>query len=137
MGTLVAPNELKAQLIAIGSRIRSTRGSFLFHRGDAVTGIFLVSTGAVQLGLAERPAAFLSRHAGPGSVLGLPAVLSNSPYSLSAEAVKDSELVYIPRERLLDLLRDKPDLCMLVIEVLTEELSQTRSALERAHKLAC
>ena len=136
MGTLVAPNELKAQLIAIGSRIRSTRGSFLFQRGDAVTGIFLVSTGAVQLGLEERPAAFLSRHVGPGSVLGLPAVLSNSPYSLSAEAVKDSELVYIPRERLLDLLRDKPDLCMLVIEVLTEELSQTRSALERAHKLA-
>jgi CRP-like cAMP-binding protein len=134
MGTLLAPDELKAQLIAVGSRTHSTRGTFLFHRGDAVTGIFLIFTGAVRLGLEEEPAAFPSRHAGPGSVLGLPAALSNALYSLSAEVLEDSELVYLPRQRLLDLLRDKPELCMLVIEILTEELTQTRTALERVRR---
>ncbi|MGC2194095.1 MAG: Crp/Fnr family transcriptional regulator [Terriglobales bacterium] len=135
MGTLVAPNELKVQLIAVGSRIHGTRGTFLFRRADAVTGIFLISNGAVRLGLEEEPPAFPSRHVGPGAVLGLPAALSNSPYSLSAEVLEDSELVYLSRERLIDLLRDKPDLSMLVIEVLTEELTQTRSALERVRKV--
>jgi CRP/FNR family transcriptional regulator, polysaccharide utilization system transcription regulator len=136
MRALVAPNELKVQLIAAGSRIHSARGTFLFRHGDTVTGIFLVSTGAVRLGLDEEPAAFPSRQIGPGSVVGLPAALSNSPYSLSAEVLEDSELVYLSRERLIHLLRAKPELSMRVIEVLTEELTQTRVALERVRKVA-
>jgi CRP-like cAMP-binding protein len=134
MGTLIAPDELKVQLIAAGSRIQGTRGTFLFRRGDAVTGIFLISSGAVRLGLDEEPAAFPARHIGPGSVMGLPAALSNAPYSLSAEVLEDSELVYLARERLLDLLREQPKLCFQVMNILAEELTHTRSALERIRK---
>ena len=134
METLIAPEELKTQLVAVGSRIQATRGTFLFRRGDAVTGIFLILSGAVRLGLDEDPTAFPSRQVRPGSVLGLPATLSNSHYSLSAEVLENSELIYLSRQQLLDLLRDKPNLCLLVIDILTEELTQTRVALERVRK---
>ena len=137
MGTLVAPDELKIQLKAVGSPMRRDRGTFLFRRADAVTGIFLISKGAVKLGLDGDPTSFPSRHVGPGSVVGLPATLSDSTYSLTAEVVEDAELVFLSRERLLDLLREKPHLCFQVMNILTEELTQTRTALERVRKVLC
>jgi CRP-like cAMP-binding protein len=137
MGTLVAPDELKAHLIAAGSPIRRGRGTYLFRRGDAVTGIFLISRGTVRLGLDGNPASFPWREVGPGSVVGLPASLSDSSYSLTAEVIEDAELVFLPRQRLLDLLREKTDLCFQIMNVLTEELTQTRAALERVRKAAC
>ena len=137
MGTLVAPDELKIQLKAVGSPIQRTRGTYLFRRGDAVTGIFLLAQGAVKLGLDGDPASFPSRHVGPGSVVGLPATLSDSTYSLTAEVVEDAELVFLSRERLLDLLREKPHLCFQVMNILTEELTQTRTALERVRRVLC
>jgi CRP-like cAMP-binding protein len=130
MGTLQAPDELKSQLLAIGTRTHSTHGTFLFHRGRPVTGIFLILSGAVRLGLERDVEAFPARKAGAGAVLGLPAALANAPYSLSAQVVEDAELVYVSREKLLDLLRERNHLSMLVIEILTEELTHTRAALE-------
>lgn len=137
MGTLAAPDELKIQLKAVGSSMRRDRGTFLFRRADAVTGIFLISKGAVKLGLDGDPASFPSRHVGPGSVVGLPATLSDSTYSLTSEVVEDAELVFLSRERLLDLLREKPHLCFQVMNILTEELTQTSAALERVRKVLC
>jgi CRP-like cAMP-binding protein len=66
--------------------------------------------------------------------VGLPATLSDSSYSLTAEALEDSRMVFLSRQSLLDLLRQKPELCFQVMSVLTEELTQTRGALERVRK---
>lgn len=137
MGTLVAPDELKKHLITAGTPVQRARGTYLFRRGDAVTGIFLISRGTVRLGLDGDPAGFPSRDVGPGSVVGLPASLSDSSYSLTAEVSEDAELVFLSRQRLLDLLREKPELCFQVMSILTEELTQTRTALERVRKAAC
>jgi CRP/FNR family transcriptional regulator, polysaccharide utilization system transcription regulator len=134
MGTLIAPEELKRQLEVVGSPIQKERGSFLFRRGDEVSGIFLICQGAVQLGLERDLPGFPPRRLGPGSVLGLPATLSDTPYSLTAEVLENSELIYLQRERLLDLLREKPELSFHVMAILSEELARTRSAIEQTRK---
>lgn len=134
MGTLVAPDELKQQLEIAGSPIQKTRGSFLFRRGDEVSGIFLICQGAVRLGLGRDLPGFPARHLGPGSVVGLPATLSDMPYSLTAEVLENSELIYVQRARLLDLLREKPELCFHVMAILSEELAETRTAIEHTRK---
>ena len=135
MVLLQAPEELKLQLKAIGTPVHCSAGEFLFRRGEAVKGIFLVLAGAVRLGLEEEPTAFPSRRIGPEAVLGLPATLSNSPYSLSAEVLEDASFVYLSREGLLGLLRDQHQLCFQVMRILTDELTETRVALERVRKV--
>ena len=135
MGTLQVPEELKLQLVAIGSPLQRARNTVLFRRGDAVSGVYLISTGAAELRLDEKPTALPTQHAGPGSVLGLPAALSSMPYSLTAQLVEDAELFFIPREKLMDLLRSQPQLCFRVMGVLTEEITQTRAALERVRTM--
>lgn len=70
----------------------------------------------------------------PRSLLGLPATLSDSQYSLTAEVVEESGFIYVPRPRLLDLLREKPELSFHVMAMLTEELTETPTAIERTRK---
>jgi len=134
MGTLLAPDALKEQLEIVGSPIKKGLGSFLFRRGDEVSGVFLISRGAIRLGLERDLPGFPARRLGPGSVVGLPATLSDMPYSLTAEVLEESEVVYVPRPQLLDLLREKPDLCFHVMTILSEELTQTRAAIEHTRK---
>ncbi|HMK24169.1 MAG TPA: Crp/Fnr family transcriptional regulator [Terriglobales bacterium] len=135
MVELQAPAELKTELTAIGTLVQRPAGAFLFRRGDAGKGIFLIAAGAVRLGLEEEPPVFPSRKIKPGAVLGLPATLSDSPYRLSAQAVDDSVFVHLSRENLLGLLRDQHHLCFHVMRILTEELAETRMALERVKKV--
>lgn len=136
MRTLYAPETLRAQLEAIGSKKASKQGTFLFRRGDTVSGIYLISAGTVRLGLEREAPAFPSRNLACGAVIGLPATLSDSTYSLSAQVVEDAELIFIPRERLIALLRDMPSLCFETMTILTQELVETRAALERVRKAA-
>jgi CRP-like cAMP-binding protein len=118
MGTLLAPDELKEQLEIVGSRMKKARGSFLFRRGDEVSGVFLIAQGVIRLGLERDLPGFPARRLGPGSVVGLPATLSDTSYSLTAEVLEESEVVHVPRPRLLDLLREKPELCFHVMAIL-------------------
>ena len=134
MGTLLAPDDLKAHLITTGTSIERARGTYLFRRGEPVNGIFLIVEGAVRLGVDGNPPSFPWREVGVGSVVGLPATLSDTSYSLTAEVLEDSCLIFLPRQSLLDLLRQKPELCFQVMSILTEELTQTRTALERVRK---
>jgi CRP-like cAMP-binding protein len=134
MGTLIAPDALKTQLESVGSKIQTEKGTFLFRRGDTVAGVYLILSGQLRLGLEREPRGFPSRLLGPGSVVGLPATVSESPYSFTAEIVQDAEMCFVRTDRLRQLLRDQPQLCFDVMKVLTEELTQTRAALERLHE---
>jgi CRP-like cAMP-binding protein len=135
MGLLLAQDELKQCLIETGSKLRFDRGDLLFSRGDEVRGVFLILSGQVRLGLTGTTSAFPPRDLGPGAILGLPATLSDSPYSLTAEASANTEVVYLSRPALLDVLRTHSKLCLEVMSLLSEELAETRSALARIHKI--
>src|SRR5215469_18005438 len=117
MGALIAPESLKSQLESVGSKIEKAKGAFLFRRGDQVSGIFLITIGQIRLGLERDPRGFPSRVLGAGSVLGLPATLSDSPFGLTAEVIEDSDLVFIPADKLRQLLRNQPQLCFDVMSI--------------------
>jgi CRP-like cAMP-binding protein len=65
----------------------------------------------------------------------LPATLSDSPYSLTAEVLVNAEVVYLPRLAMLELLRTHSKLCFEVMNLLSEELAETRNALPHIHKI--
>lgn len=134
MSSLNASEELRRQLEAVGRAVESKPGTFLFRRGDPVSGVFLIASGCVRLGLEHDPPAFPSRNLGPGAVMGLPAALSNSTYGLSAEVVEDAQLIFVSYGRLRNLLRENPSLCFHAMNILAQELVETRLALERVRQ---
>jgi CRP-like cAMP-binding protein len=59
-------------------------------------------------------------------VLGLPALFSGQPYSLTAEAVEDCVCGFVDRERALELVHKRLDLCFQAADLLAREIRSLR-----------
>ena len=103
------------------------KGSVLFRVGQYARGAFLVRRGKVKIKL-NGSALYPSRIVSSGHVIGLPATFSGEPYSLTAEALTDCSLDFIPRARLLNLVRRNPKLGFQIVRMLSEEIFQMRKA---------
>lgn len=66
---------------------------------------------------------------GPGSVLGVPAVVTKEPYTLSAKACVGSEAGFVELSDFEDLMQSQPSLFPLVLAVLAAEVRSARIAL--------
>jgi len=132
---LKASDELTSSLEAVGSRQRHVAAHVLFHEGENSAGVFLVCKGKVRMSVRGLPN--LDRDFAAGSLLGLPSTFTGHPYSLSAVTLAESELVHVPREPFLELMRERPDLCREATDMLGREVTFIQSALtERRRQLA-
>jgi CRP-like cAMP-binding protein len=79
------------------------------HEGAPASGLYFVCHGAVKLFQSDR---FGRDHilgvAGPGEILGELPMDPSEPCSVSAETLTDSQLCYLPRERLVQFIQDYP-----------------------------
>jgi len=127
---LIVSSALSQQLSLISTALSKRKGEMLFRRGDACAGVFLIRQGKVRLSLDDTTAFFRPRILGEGSVVGLPAAVANAPYSLTAEVVEDAELACVPQKVLADCLRQNAALCFEVMDILSHEISTTRSVIK-------
>ena len=117
-------------LQAIASDKLVLPGTTLFHQGTAARGLFLVYSGEIRLSVSEQSTGF--RVAGSGSVLGLPALFSGEPYSLTAVAISEAEVGFISREAARELFQSHVELCLAAAGVLAGELRELRQRQARS-----
>ena len=121
----ISPPELVAEFQPLGHEITAVRGSILFHEGEPAKGVYIILQGHASLSMTtENGATALARTSGPGSLLGLPGTFLRGIYQLTCTIDHDSRLVFIEREKVLEFLRQRTDMCMLVLNVLGTEVSQ-------------
>ena len=100
-----------------------SRNTILFSEGKPARGIFLLCDGRAKLSICAQNGRRLTlRIAGPGEVLGLGAVLSNTPYEITAELLDASQVVFVRRKELMKFLREHPDVCLQVVRMLSQDL---------------
>jgi len=108
-------------------------GALLFQEGAPSEGVFLLLRGAVKLSVGSSHGDnLLLRTASPGEVLGLSSALTGQAYELSAETTCPSQLVFIPRRDFLRFLRTHSDVCLRVVESLSNDV---HTAYERVRML--
>jgi CRP-like cAMP-binding protein len=90
---LKASDALKASLVEIGKKGHFPVTCTLFREDGDNTGVFLVVNGKVSLSMTRMPG--LDRLFGSGSLLGLPSSFTGRPYSLSAIAVTEADVVHV------------------------------------------
>lgn len=114
------------------------RRQVIFHEGTPANGLYILCSGAVKLYQSDR---FGHDHildiAVPGDVLGELPGDPAEPYSSSAEALADSQLCYLPRERLVPLIAQYPMIGVRLIEAFSRAIATARKkvralALKRA-----
>jgi CRP-like cAMP-binding protein len=136
MPNLKLSPDLYKYLKGAATPIAKRRGTVLFHAGRPGRGAFLIRSGEVRMILGDKSKVYPARTLGSGSVIGLPATFSGEPYSLTAEVKKDCRLYFLPRRKLLDLLRRNPEVGFHIVRILSEEISQLRKAAGRVPKKA-
>ncbi len=99
------------------------RRAILFAESRPVRGIYILCDGRARLSIGSESGKRLTlRIAGPGEVLGLGAVLSNTPYEVTAEVLDDSQVVFVRRKELVKFLREHRTVCMQAVQMLSQDL---------------
>ena len=99
------------------------RASVLFREGERANSVFLICKGRVRLTVCSESGRRMTLRTAPaGEVLGLSAVLSGGNYEVTAEVVEAAETAEIPRKELLNFLREHREVCMQVVNLLSEDL---------------
>jgi CRP/FNR family transcriptional regulator len=106
----------------------------LFTQGEDARCLYLICSGFLKLTagrLEDRQ--MIVRVAGPGSMLGLYAVLSHGVYEVSAESLTNAQLRPVERERFLSFLRSHKEAQMRAVQCICQEY---RFALQDACRIA-
>lgn len=106
------------------NEIKSTavypKGAMLFIEGQQPRGVFVLCAGKVKLSTTSREGkTIITKVSDAGDVLGLNAVVSNRPYEVTAEMMEPGQANFIPRDSLLNYLKDYPDVAMKVAQQLS------------------
>jgi CRP-like cAMP-binding protein len=102
----------------------------LFNQSDGQDGLYVLKSGNATLTMnSPRGKQLLSLQPTPGSVLGLPGLIGNEPYTLTAVAHPGSVIGFIPRDEFLDLMSSDQQLSFKVLQVLAAEVRTARDAL--------
>lgn len=106
----------------------------LFTQGEDARCLYLICSGYLKLTAGrsdERE--MIVRVAGPGSMLGLYAVLSHGEYEVSAESLTAAQLRPVERDRFLNFLRNHKEAQLRTVQCICQEY---RFALQDACRIA-
>jgi len=106
-------------------------GEVIFKEGDSEDTMFFIKEGKVEIskkmGDAEQVLAFL----GPNDFFGEMALLSKSPRSASAKAVKETTVIIFNRKQFLTLLKTRGEIVLKIIEVLIQRLKESNDTINK------
>lgn len=127
------PVEALKAFDAIKSIELQPKNTVLFSEGRPAKGIYVLCDGRAKLSIcSDTGKRLMLRIAGPGEVLGLGATMASTPYEVTAELLDASQVVFIKRKDLLKFLRDHREACMMVVQMLSQDL---HAAYERVRSI--
>ena len=110
-------------------KVTCSETEVLFSRGEPGSYVYHVRTGAVTLTLPIANNHVITFRAESDSLIGLPAAFSNQPYSMSAIAMRGSEVAMMGRDKFCDLIANNPALSLDVLKILAAETRAARVAI--------
>ncbi len=119
------------------------KGEFIFKQGDKVEGIHIIEKGNVKVGILykDHPERIL-RLAGPNKLLGHRGIANNN-YPITATALTDCEVLFLPNSIFISLLKANPDLSLFLINFFADEIRDSEERLinliqlEVKERMAC
>jgi CRP-like cAMP-binding protein len=126
----LADPELLSELEKAAAKIDCPDDRALFHQGDPALGLYIVRDGTATVTLkSESDSTIMKVDVSAGSLLGLPGVLGNQPYSLTAVAHKGAKVSFVGIKDFSALMETHPTLSLKVLQVLAAEVRTARRAL--------
>ena len=107
------------------NEIKSTavypKSAVLFIEGQQPRGVFVLCTGKAKLSTSSSEGkTLITKISQAGDVLGLNAAISNHPYEITAEMIEPGQANFIPRDALLQFLKQHGEVALRVAEQLSQ-----------------
>ena len=125
------PTEALEQLSAYVARRRVARGATIFAKGDPGHGLMAVVRGSVKISLPSAGGREVVLNRIPaGEVFGEMALFDGQARSADATAIEDCELLIVDRRNLIHLMHQKPEVAVMLLEVLCARLRRSNEQFE-------
>ena len=99
------------------------KGESIFEEGDIVNGIYCVTTGACKLSkLSPNGKDQIIKLVKAGELLGQRSMISDEPANLSAVALEDMEVCFIPKSEVLNMFDNNNQFSMNVMKTICGDL---------------
>jgi CRP-like cAMP-binding protein len=104
------------------------KGQTLFMEGNPTYGIFCISKGNIKIFKNdENGQESIVRIATSGDVVGHRSLFSEEHYSATATALEDSEICFIDKKYILQLIEKNPNIALNLIQKLSKDLGQSEN----------
>ena len=112
------------------------KGDIIFNEGESLNGVFCVRYGLAKLTkLSANGKDQTIKLLGKGELLGQRSIISNERTNLSAVALDDIELCYVPKDKILANLHENSEFSFDVLQHLAKDLKKSEEDLiDMAHK---
>jgi CRP-like cAMP-binding protein len=126
----IADPELLAALEKRSRPVACDKERILFREGEDPVGLYILEKGYATLRMESKGAdSTFAALATPGSLLGLPGLACNQPYTLTAMAHAGAQVSFVPREAFSALMQSEPALSLKILQVLAAEVRSARKAI--------
>ena len=134
--------ELLGKLAPLAATTSGAPNQAIVEQGAPGHGVYIVRSGLVRLSIlqANTGKEIFQRLLGPGCAIGLPAVLCSQPYNFTARCQSDCKLDFIESSVFQEFLRTQPLLCMEVVRLMGQELSEMnerRTNFDKCRECGC
>ncbi len=110
---------------AFTREIHIVAGAEIFHEGDIGDGLYVVKDGLVEISsMVTSETRCVFTQLGPGEFFGEMAVIEALPRSATAVALKDTDVHFMPRVEMLQLLKCTPPLAFNVLQEISRRLRE-------------
>lgn len=101
------------------------KGQVIFHEGSRPFGIYCVNFGKIKLSkFGDDGKEQILRLVKPGDLMGYRSLLSQDKYSVSAIALEDSGVCFIPKELFMGILQEDGVFSMEIMKLLSDDLKK-------------
>jgi CRP-like cAMP-binding protein len=126
----IASRRLASEVEKRARRFTPAPNGVLFREGDAPDGVYYLKAGKAMLTMSsDHKAVMMAVRADAGSLLGLPAVMGDRPYSLTAWAAASTEVYKLSRFDFDEMIQSDPKLSLDLLSILAAEVRSARVAL--------
>jgi CRP-like cAMP-binding protein len=105
----------------------------LFHRGDRGNALYVIEQGRVRIVREdEQGRELVLNHCGPGEAIGEMSLFDQEPRSASVIAVTDSEVLELKRDAFFELIDQRPDVSLVLLQSLSSRLRFASTYIQKA-----
>ncbi|MBC2703145.1 Crp/Fnr family transcriptional regulator [Desulfobacula sp.] len=119
------------KISSIASTLKFNRGQIIFHEGDKGDGLYIVEKGKIKVfKLSFEGKEQILHIYGPGHTFGEVPVFEGKNFPASSMALEKSVIIFLPRNKFVDLITATPGLGMTLLADLSKRLREFTMQIE-------